>query len=329
MTRTDLVVSSEAQVGRARRMAAAAAQEAGLPMERVHRIALAATELATNLVKHAGSGVFAVVPGPGQLDLVATDTGPGMQRGIEESLRDGCSTAGTMGTGLGAIRRAADFFDAFTLPGRGTTVLGRWRHGDPVRGLRIGAARLTAPGETEPGDMWIAVGDGTEFTVALSDGLGHGEAAAKASETALSALVTNLAAGPARILEAMHQPLARTRGATVAVARMTPTRATFRFAGIGNISARRYDHAADSVHRLLSRPGIVGLPGTRAVESTESWSPNAWLVLHTDGVSDRWSAADWPGLLRHDPAVVAGWILAQGGRGRDDACVVAVTGGER
>lgn len=328
MTRTDLVVSEDGHVGRARRLAAAAAQRAGLPMARVHLVALAATELATNLVKHAGRGVFTVVPGPGQLDLLAADKGPGMGR-LEHSMRDGYSTTGSMGAGLGSIRRAADYFDAYTLAGRGTVVLARWRHGSPLPGVRVGAARLTAPGETASGDMWVAVSRGATVSVALSDGLGHGDAAAKASEAAVDTLTSAAGQRPARILEAMQQALARTRGATVAVVQIVPGEGRIRFAGIGNIATRRYAETGAPVQRLLSRPGIVGVAGTNRVpDSTESWSPRSWLVLHTDGVSERWSADDWPGLLRHDPATVAAWILAQHGRGRDDACVVVVAGGD-
>ncbi|SFI61239.1 SpoIIE family protein phosphatase [Amycolatopsis sacchari] len=327
MIRTDLVVSEDGHVGRARRLAAAVAQQQGLPMAQVHRVALAATELATNLTKHAGRGVFSVVPGPGQLDLLAVDKGPGVAR-METSMRDGYSTTGTMGAGLGSIRRAADFFDAYSLPGRGTAVLARWRNGEPLSGVRVGAARLTAAGETACGDMWTAVPSGASVAVALSDGLGHGEAAAKASGAAIETVAAHASLGPARILDAMQQSLARTRGATVAVASVAPASGRLRFAGIGNIATRRYPEPGAPVQRLLSRPGIVGVAGTnRAADSTDSWSPRSWLVLQTDGVSDRWSADDWPGLLRHDPAIVAGWILGQHGRGRDDACVVAVTGG--
>lgn len=325
--RTDLVVSEDGHVGRARRLAAAAAQQEGLPMPQVHRVALAATELATNLTKHAGRGVFSVVPAPGQLDLLAADKGPGMPR-IEASMRDGYSTTGTMGAGLGSIRRAADYFDAYSLVGRGTVVLARWRHGTPLPGVRVGAARLTAPGETSSGDMWVAVSRGASVSVGLSDGLGHGEAAAKASAAAVETVTAHPSLAPARILEAMQQSLARTRGATVAVAQVVPAEGRMRFAGIGNIAARRYPEPGAPVQRLLSRPGIVGVATTgRAVDSLDPWSPRSWLVLHTDGVSERWSADDWPGLLRHDPATVAAWILAQHGRGRDDACVVAVAGG--
>jgi len=328
MTRTDLVVSEDSHVGRARRLAAAAAQAAELPIAQVHKVALAATELAGNLVKHAGRGLFSVVLLPGQLDLLAADSGPGIRQ-LDQSMRDGYSTTGTMGAGLGAIRRAADFCDAYSLPGRGTAVLARWHtSGERPKGVRIGAARLTAPGETASGDMWAVGIAGGTATVGLSDGLGHGEAAAAASEAAVNTISAHAGRRPALILEAMHAPLARTRGATVAITQVTPSEGRMRFCGIGNIAARAYAEPGTPAQRLLSRPGIVGAGTARAVPDVAgSWSPSSWLVLHTDGVSERWNAGDWPGLLRHDPGVVAAWILGQQGRGRDDACVVAVAGG--
>jgi anti-sigma regulatory factor (Ser/Thr protein kinase) len=328
MIRTDLVVSEDSHVARVRRLAAATAQQAGLPIAQVHRIALAATELATNLVKHAHRGLFTAVLTPGSLDLLAADKGPGIRQ-LDQSMRDGFSTTGTMGTGLGAIRRAADYFDAYSLAGRGTVMLARWHTAEsPLPGVRVGAARLTAPGETASGDMWTATARGGTVTVALSDGLGHGEAAAVASQAALDTVAAHASQRPAHILQAMRPSLARTRGATVGVAQFVQGDGQMRFAGIGNISARRYPEAGAPVAWLLSRPGIVGVANAdRPLDSVGSWSPRSWLVLHTDGVSDRWSADEWAGLLRHDPATVAAWILGQRGRGRDDACVVVVTGG--
>ncbi|HVV14741.1 ATP-binding protein [Amycolatopsis sp.] len=330
MTRTDLVVSDDSHVSRARRLAAAAAQRAGLPAAQVHRVALAATELATNLIKHAGRGVMSVLHIPGALDVLATDRGPGIER-LEESLRDGYSTVGTMGGGLGGARRAADFFDVYTLLGRGTSVLARWHTGEPaLPGLSLGAARLTAPGETSCGDMWTAVEKDGLVTVMLSDGLGHGDAAAAASQAAVDVVAASAQLHPARILGVMQSALARTRGATVAVAQLATADGRLRFCGIGNIAVRHYPSPPEKVRRLLSRPGIVGAANAgNPRDSAESWSPSGRLVLHTDGVSDRWNADDWPGLFRHDPAIVAAWILGQRGRGRDDACVVVAAGGAR
>lgn len=332
MTRDDLVVTEPSHVGRARVVAASAAARAGLPLDRVHLVSLAATELASNLLKHAGRGVFTVAPEPGRLDVLAVDRGPGIGR-IEESMRDGYSTAGTLGGGLGAVRRACDVFDVYSRRGEGTAVLARWlgrptgpaqRPGD----LRIGSAVLTAPGESECGDRWTAVTAGDGVTVAVSDGLGHGAQAAKASDAAVATLAAHAELRPARILELMQPSLASTRGATVAIAQVTPPQGRMRFCGVGNVSTRFYADPDRAVQRIVSRHGIVGVAAKlRQTDSVHEWSRRSLLILHSDGVSDRWSSSDWPGLFNHDPATVAGWILGQRGRGRDDACVVVVAGG--
>ncbi|GAB3586838.1 SpoIIE family protein phosphatase [Amycolatopsis endophytica] len=331
MNRDDLVVTESSHVGRARVIAASAAARAGLPLDRVHRVSLAATELASNLLKHAGRGIFSVVRAPGGLDVLAVDTGPGIGR-VEDSMRDGYSTVGTLGGGLGAVRRAADVFDVYSRRGQGTAVLARW-HGDPVRlpgGVRIGSAILTAPGETECGDQWTAVSTNDTVTVAVSDGLGHGRLAARASDAAISTVASHTELRPARILELMQPSLASTRGATVAVAQMTPSEGRLRFCGVGNVSTRFYPEPGGPVQRIVSRHGIVGVAARpRPSDSAYEWSARSWLVLHSDGITDKWSTSDWPGLFHHDPATIAGWILGQRGRGRDDACVVVVTGGGR
>ncbi|WP_116100881.1 SpoIIE family protein phosphatase [Amycolatopsis thermalba] len=329
MTRDDLVVTEPSHVGRARVIAASAAARAGLPLDRVHRVSLAATELASNLLKHAGRGVFSVVPALGRLDVLAVDRGPGIGR-IEDSMRDGYSTTGTLGGGPGAVRRAADVFDVYSRRGQGTSVLARW-HGEPSPvpgGLRIGSAILTAPGESECGDRWTALTADDSVTIALSDGLGHGQLAARASDAAISTVAAHTELRPARILELMQPSLASTRGATVAVAQLTPAEGRMRFCGVGNVSTRFYPDQDTSVQRIVSRHGIVGTAARpRPSDSVYPWSPRSWLVLHTDGISDKWSSSDWPGLFNHDPATVAGWILGQRGSGRDDACVVVVAGG--
>ncbi|MDQ0379460.1 SpoIIE family protein phosphatase [Amycolatopsis thermophila] len=329
MTRDDLIVTEPSHVGRARVIAASAAARAGLPLERVHLVSLAATELASNLLKHAKRGVFSVVAALGRVDVLAVDCGPGIGR-IEDSMRDGFSTVGTMGGGLGAVRRAADVFDLYSRRGQGTAVLARW-HIAPVRlpgRMRIGSAILTAPGETECGDRWTAEAADDTVTVAVSDGLGHGGLAARASDVAISTVAAHTGLRPARILELMQPSLASTRGATVAVAQLTPAEGRMRFSGVGNVSTRFYADPDRSVQRIVSRHGIVGVAARSGPsDSAYEWSPRSWLVLHTDGVSDKWSNTDWPGLFNHDPATVAGWILGQRGRGRDDACVLVVTGG--
>jgi anti-sigma regulatory factor (Ser/Thr protein kinase) len=108
---TNVVDSS--QVGAARRLASDFARKAGGDEGQVGRVAIVATEMATNIVKHAGGAggmiamsLFSDAQGAG-MELLAIDKGPGMAD-IAASLADGYSTAGSPGNGLGAMTRQAD-----------------------------------------------------------------------------------------------------------------------------------------------------------------------------------------------------------------------------
>src|SRR5690606_20385529 len=92
------------------------------------RVALAATELATNLVRHAIDGelLIAVCSEQGQrgVELISLDGGPGM-RDPGACFRDGYSTTGGAGTGLGAAQRLSDLLDLYSQPGEGTVIVAR------------------------------------------------------------------------------------------------------------------------------------------------------------------------------------------------------------
>ena len=64
------------------------------------------------------------------VEILALDKGPGI-RDLERSLRDGYSTAGGAGTGLGAISRLSSEFDVYSPPGKGTALLARIWPGEP------------------------------------------------------------------------------------------------------------------------------------------------------------------------------------------------------
>jgi serine/threonine-protein kinase RsbT len=91
----------------------------------------AASELARNTLEHGGGGevrLEALNDGPKLgLRLTFTDRGPGVAD-IEQALRDGYSTSGGMGLGLGGSRRLVNDFKISSVPGEGTTVvIARWR----------------------------------------------------------------------------------------------------------------------------------------------------------------------------------------------------------
>ena len=92
------------------------------------KVALAASELAGNLARHAKGGeliISAIARGSvAGVEFLAIDRGPGMAD-FRRCLADGYSTAGTPGTGLGAVARLADEFDAQTAVGQGTVLVAR------------------------------------------------------------------------------------------------------------------------------------------------------------------------------------------------------------
>ena len=107
-----LAVAERSRVAEARRLASIAAAERGFAAGDIGRVAIVATELATNLVKHAGGGDIFITPfddceGRG-LELLALDKGPGISD-LQRALSDGYSTTGSAGTGLGAVRRNATY----------------------------------------------------------------------------------------------------------------------------------------------------------------------------------------------------------------------------
>ena len=111
------------------------AERLRFPAARIGQLALAVTEAASNLYKHAEQGSLLLCvnrdgPQPG-INLVTINAGPGV-RDVSAALRDGHSTAGTLGIGLGAIQRLADFADLYSRPGHGTSLVARFRSAPPA-----------------------------------------------------------------------------------------------------------------------------------------------------------------------------------------------------
>ena len=117
-------VEDASQVADARRRAVALAAAGGTGQAQRDTLALVVTELATNLLKHAGGGQVVVQSGDAGLDVLALDRGPGIED-IRASMADGYSTAGTAGTGLGAVRRLCSGVHVLSWRGVGTAVHAR------------------------------------------------------------------------------------------------------------------------------------------------------------------------------------------------------------
>jgi len=324
VTRT-VVVEEPTQVGQARREAQAMALRLGFNETDCGRVALAASELASNLLRHGGGGrlFLSVVQGHGQrgIDIHTVDAGPGFV--LAQGLVEGYSTAGSQGLGLGAVRRQAHVLDAWS-DERGSVVMARIFGADaPARvDVRYGALRLPMRGEQRCGDAWHLAVSGGEASVTLMDGLGHGPSAADAAQAGMDVAAARGVDAPDRTLSALHAGMTGTRGAAVAVARVAVGGGALAYAGIGNIAGALLE--ADAVRGLVSLPGIVGVQCRRVQSFQLNAAPGSLLVLHSDGLQGRWRLQAYPGLQHRHPALVVAVLLRDFDRGRDDVCVFAL-----
>jgi anti-sigma regulatory factor (Ser/Thr protein kinase) len=307
-----------------RRAAMFMASQLEFPAGRADRLALAVTEAGSNLHKHAREGAMLLRigrdAGPAGIELVTIDAGPGLPD-VTAALRDGHSTAGTLGIGLGSIRRQADFCDIYSAPGRGTVLVARF-WAEPRDGPAISYAGLTRPiiGEAECGDAYGAIRAGDVLTGALCDGLGHGPLAAAAAREALAAVFEEPADEPAALLERAHRRMGGTRGGALAIAQIDGP--VVRFAGLGNVAG--WILSPDSRSGMASVPGIAGHQARRFRQFEYPLPPKAMVIMHSDGLTSRWDAGALPGLAGRDPLITAAALLAEAGRHRDDAGVLVL-----
>lgn len=319
-------VADSSHRGEARRTATACAQRLSFDEERTGRVALVATELASNLVKHVPGGgclFVASVERRGALgvEIVAIDRGPGIADEAR-ALEDGFSTAGSAGIGLGGINRLSDAFDLYSRPGTGTVVVSRiWRGAAPAAPT-VSAAGVCAmmEGESVSGDDFAIRDVERRTRIVVADGLGHGPGAATASAEAVRIFGTGDAGSLAELLDSMHRSLRATRGAAVAIAEIDPDRRSLTYAGLGNIAGLVI--ADGATRSLVSHNGTVGHSMRRIQEFSYELPPDALVVLHSDGIMTRWSLDAYPGLARRHPAITASVLYRDFQRGRDDATAV-------
>jgi anti-sigma regulatory factor (Ser/Thr protein kinase) len=324
-------VQDASSVGGARRAAVALAETAGAPESVTARVALVATELATNLVRHGGGGTLLIqrAGGDAHLEVVALDRGPGISD-VAAAMRDGYSTAGTAGTGLGAVSRMADHYELFSTLGVGTVVLARFetngRSPDGRGAIGVGGISLPHPGETLCGDAWTVRRIGDRVVILVADGLGHGELASAAATEAVRIFGERAHVPAEQLMAEIHAALRPTRGAAVGIATIQAAADRLGFVGVGNISGSI--HRGEETRSLVSHAGIVGHQCHKIQEFSYPWTAGSTLVLHSDGLQTRWQLSRYPGLIERHPTIVAALLYRDHVRGRDDVTVVAARGAE-
>jgi anti-sigma regulatory factor (Ser/Thr protein kinase) len=295
---------------------------------------LVATELATNLIRHTSTGGYVLYRQTGNgIELVAVDYGPGMPPTgqLLEAMpfaRTPLDWAARLPTGLNAglasIERVATMVDFFSTSS-GTVVLARI--GEPwpsrVRNWRWGAVNIPQDGVGESGDAWAVTAD-QRLAALVVDGLGHGPGAADAARAAISTFNRGTVSDLMDFMGQAHEAMRTTRGGVLGVCTIDAEREELTFAGVGNITGRVL--LGDHAHHLISHAGTVGtqLSPPHTDLRQYPWGPGATLVLASDGIRTHWDPLSYPGLVDHDPAVIAATLHRDHDRAADDAAVLVI-----
>ena len=126
-----LPIVNEIDIVRVRQQVRAWSITCGFSLVEQTKMVTAASELARNALEH-GKGGEALLE---ELDdgsrrgirVTFTDSGPGIID-IDQAMRDGFTTGGGMGHGLGGSKRLVEDFSISSVAGEGTKVsIGRWR----------------------------------------------------------------------------------------------------------------------------------------------------------------------------------------------------------
>jgi anti-sigma regulatory factor (Ser/Thr protein kinase) len=305
--------------------ATAVARQLGFSLQECSAIALAVRELATNILRHAGSGAVAISGGDGTITIEARDSGPGIAD-REAAQRDGYSTVGSLGYGLGLVNRSMDDVRVES-DHTGTTVTARRtrRPGLATDGgdlLEVGVATVPLFGQVKNGDDYIDLHWGTCRLVGVIDGIGHGPLAHTAARAARTYVEHHFDQPLDAIFRGVDVECRGSRGVVMALARLDWARWQLEFASVGNIETRVLH--AGTAHNLIARRGIVGMMPPPPPVSRHDWQPDATLILHSDGIPSHWGVGVLDDVLDASASVLACAILARLRRETDDATVLVM-----
>jgi anti-sigma regulatory factor (Ser/Thr protein kinase) len=290
------------------------------------RAALVASEMGTNMLRHARSGQIAVGPivrgAHHGIEVKGADQGPGIAD-VAAALDAPSRQAGSLGVGVGAIRRLATEVDFDVRLGEGTRIEARIFDSAAPKGREIGVYGRAFPGEPVSGDgaAWRRI-EGA-LVVTACDGLGHGRPARAAAAAAIQIFQQHAKGGVSDIIAACHAGISDTRGVVMAVVRLEDG-GTAEIAAAGNVDVQIC--SPRNARRFGGTSAVVGARGrmVRPLAEKTTLAPDDLLVVVTDGIATRFALEEQLALLRMHPIVVAQRILEGHARPNDDALVLVV-----
>lgn len=307
--------------------------ESGFPSKKAGEIDIIISELTSNLIKHVSTGgqIFARYnqedPDYKFFEVYCIDKGEG-NSDIQKMMKDGMSSANTMGAGLGAINRLSDFFQIYSIKSWGTVAYLKKLYTTPLisavtkaKTVHIKVLQECIPGEFVCGDGYHIKYLNEETQIFLGDGLGHGPHANEAINEAIKIFKETHEHEPVEILREMHRGVKKTRGLVGTIAILNHKEKNWKIAGIGNISTRLYQGL--EFKNFMPHNGIIGLNIPNTMGTYEAEAENfQTLIMTSDGIRTKWDLSKYPSILKYDPAIIAGSIFKDQARKTDDMTVL-------
>jgi anti-sigma regulatory factor (Ser/Thr protein kinase) len=308
----------------------AKATGAGFSERKVGEIDIIVAELVSNLVRHGGGGQLFVklieeaeIQG---IEIISVDSGAGIAD-VNRVMEDGVSTKGSLGQGLGAIRRLSQVFQVYSQRNWGTIILVRVFN-EELPGFRrppkadIRYLALPKPGEEYCGDGFASVTTPQYIKLFFGDGLGHGPEAEKAVTMACDAFRKFTDPDPVEIIRYLNSEVKKSRGLVGTAAVFDVRGGSWRICGVGNISTRMYNGAIPK--NYMSYNGIIGLnvPNTLNAQ-VAAYEKGQVLVMCSDGLKSRWDLLKFPSIFRHDPSILLAALIKDFARYTDDMSAMA------
>lgn len=187
--------------------------------------------------------------------------------------------------------------------------------------MNFGVVHRTMAGESVCGDSYLILEGDHSVLLALVDGLGHGPKAAEASQAAVGVIREGNTDPSLRdLMKNCHERLRRTRGAVIGIIRIEPEEKQLRYVGIGNIGMR----VLGKTHQIrpVSRQGLVGSNLGHSFEEVVPYHPGDLVIMHSDGLSERFATDDILGLFQKKVQTIADELVDRFGKDTDDVTVI-------
>lgn len=325
-------VTSSWHTSEVRRKAEQFSKDIGFSSNIVNEIALVVTELSTNLIKHAGRGRIIMSrvyrDDTEGIKVEAIDTGPGIVD-VERAIIDGFTTIDSLGYGLGTINRLMDSLDIVSpVDKRGGVHVSciRWvrsnRKAEKPCPLDVGGASRAHPKMDVNGDAFLIRKWGESLLVSVIDGLGHGQFAHKASQSALNYIEKHYDQPLSDIFRGVGRACRSTRGVVMALVRFDWVRGTVSIGSIGNIEIRMFE--TEDIPTVVAKRGIIGAASPVPIIREHPWDERGVMVLYSDGIRSHWSWDEFSAHHNKSATILAGAMLSRLARDNDDATLIVV-----